>query len=531
MKTDSPVYRELDKSWKSTCRILFKREIGGLGNYQPWLASRCPPIVHEASALTGKDISYAITDYCPGSKRASLDEIWKLKKFPPLSINEIKDMDSLLEAVGERAYYTGNVILGNSANIESSSNCNDSHFVLESGVVSDCKRVGNCSRIKGCEHCFGCDAIAESQFMINAYEAYRCTRCLEAWKSQSCSDCMYVNGLVNSTNCMFCFNVKNKKYAIGNLELEKGKYSSIKEKLVSEISAELEKGKSLPSLSEIVGKCKGHSYAPILKELEKLEKIEKADLSKIDAVFSKTTEIVLGKKLSKIADYSPWLTSHVLRMELGKSIISKKPLLLADYSNYLGYPRQRLVTLLEAEFMGSHIQLEPSEAGKLSFSAISDGISEVAYLSPELIVGMNDNVNECSTEYTSMNSYRSPGVSFSKNTAYSFWPRNADCIFGSSMAFESFFCINSYYSEKLNRCFEVDSSKSCSDSYYLHNCENVNSSLFCFNAKNLSYAVGNTPVGKEQFGKAKAMLLEWINEQLEKKKEVPLSIFNVGCRQ
>ena len=99
------------------------------------------------------------------------------------------------------------------------------------------------------------------------------------------------------------------------------------------------------------------------------------------------------------------------------------------------------------------------------------------------------------------------------------------------MAFECFFCINCYYSENMNRCFEVDSSKSCSDSYYLHNCENVRSSMFCFNAKNLTYAIGNTVVGKEEFDRAKRMLLDWANERLAKKKEVPLSIFDVGCRQ
>jgi len=187
--------------------------------------------------------------------------------------------------------------------------------------------------------------------------------------------------------------------------------------------------------------------------------------------------------------------------------------------------------MLEAEFIGSCLHLEPEEAERLSFSSITEGISKIAYLSPEFFFGENINVVECATQYQSMNSYRSPGVSFSKNTAYSFWPRTSECIFGSSMAFESYYCINCYYSEKLNRCFETDSSKSCSDSYYLHNCENVRSSLFCFNAKNLAYAVGNAVVGKEQFDKTKQMLLEWANGQLSRKKEVPLSIFDVGCGQ
>ncbi len=529
MKSDSPAYAELDRAWKSTCRILLGKEVGELAYFQEWLASLVPRPTHAPSAITGKEITYSISDYCEGSKRASLDEVWKLKQFPPLSINEIKDVETLVQAVRDRAYYTGDVVLGNSDFIERSSNCKDSYYVLDSGIVSDSKCVCNSARIKECEFLFGSDGIGVSKFLVRGFEGYKLTRCLEAWKSQTCSDCYYINGVMNSSDCMFCFNVRNKRHAIGNLELSKDKYASIKKKLVAEMAERLEDEHALPSLIEMVGACKGHGYAPISSELEKLEKITKPDLSKIESAFGRTTELVLGKKRAGMDDYAPWLKSHVLKMEVGKSIISGKPMLLADYSNYLLYPRARLVTLLEAEFIGRHLHLEPQEVENLSLSSIPEVISKIAYLTPEFFFGENYNVIECSTQYQSMDSYRSPGVSFSKNTAYSFWPRTSDCIFGSSMAFESFYCINCYYSEVMNRCFETDSSKACSDSFYLHNCENVRSSMFCFNAKNLTYAVGNTVVGKERFDKARQMLLEWANAQLSKKKSVSLSIFDLGC--
>ena len=531
MQTDSPVCKELGKAWKATCNVLFGTEVGELGQCQEWLSSLNPKLARAPSTLTGKGITYFITDYCKGSKRASLDEVWKLGKFPPLSINEIKDVDSLVEAIRDRAYYTGDVVLGNSKFIEDSSNCKDSYHVLASGAVSDSKYVCSSARVKECEFAFGSDGVGESKFLVRGYECYRLTRCLEAWKSQTSSDCYYVNGVLDSSNCMFCFNVRNKRHAIGNLELPKEKYLSIKQGLVAEMAEQLSEKHSLPSLVEIVGKCRGHGYQPILPGLKKLEKAVKPDLAKIEAIFGNTTEMLLGKRLEGIDTYSPWLRKHVLRMDVGKSIISGKPMLLADYSNYLIYPRNRLVTMLEAEYIGEHLRLGQGEAEKLAFAAISEGIAKVAYLSPEFFFGKNINVTECSTQYQTMNAYRSPGASFTKNTAYSFWPRKGDCIFGSSMAFECFFCINCYYSENLNRCFEVDSSKSCSDSYYLHNCENVRSSMFCFNAKNLTYAIGNTVVGKEEFNRAKRMLLEWANGQLARKKEVPLSIFDVGCRK
>ena len=524
----SSTYNALDKAWKSTCKILFGQEVGELGEFQGWLSSLCPKLARADSTLTGKEITYAVTGYCSGSKRASLDEVWKMEKFPPLSINEIKDVDSLVEAVRERVYYTGNVILGNSASIERSSNCSDSNNVLESGMVSSSKCVCNSARIKECEYVFGSDGIGVSKFLVRGYEGYKLTRCLEAWKSQMCSDCYYVNGLTDSSDCMFCFNARSKRHAIGNLGLPREKYLPIKQKLLSEIAEMLRKEHHLPSLLEIVGNARGDSCGPLLKGLRQLEKAEKHDLSRIESAFGNTSKLVLGKKLSGIDDYAAWLKSHVLKMEVGKSIISGKSMLLADYSNYLLYPRNRLVTRLEAEFIGNHLCLEESEAEKLSLSSTSEGISKIAYLSPEFFFGDNINVIECSTQYQSMDSYRSPGVSFSKNTAYSFWPRTAEFIYGSSMAFESFNCIHCYNSENLNRCFEADSSKSCSDAYFLHNCENVRESMFCFNAKNLTNAIGNAPLPAEQYRKIKSSIISQLADELEEKKSLKWGIFSIG---
>ena len=42
MKTDTPLYVELDKAWKTTCRVLFGGEIGDLKEYEPWLREYLP---------------------------------------------------------------------------------------------------------------------------------------------------------------------------------------------------------------------------------------------------------------------------------------------------------------------------------------------------------------------------------------------------------------------------------------------------------------------------------------------------------
>ncbi|MFH0817693.1 MAG: hypothetical protein V1909_03600, partial [Candidatus Micrarchaeota archaeon] len=86
-----------------------------------------------------------------------------------------------------------------------------------------------------------------------------------------------------------------------------------------------------------------------------------------------------------------------------------------------------------------------------------------------------------------------------------------------------------YNSVKLTRCFEMDSCRSCSDSYFSHNCEGLSNCMFCFNAKSLRYAIGNVEVGREQYMKIKKRVLDEIVKKLEKDKNLDLDIYNIGC--
>jgi len=96
------------------------------------------------------------------------------------------------------------------------------------------------------------------------------------------------------------------------------------------------------------------------------------------------------------------------------------------------------------------------------------------------------------------------------------------------MAWKSSFCINCYNSNRLTRCFEVDASQNCAGTYFAHNCENVQDSMFCFNAKNLHNAIGNAALPAEKFASIKGALLAQMHAELEKKKELKLDIYNIG---
>jgi len=64
----------------------------------------------------------------------------------------------------------------------------------------------------------------------------------------------------------------------------------------------------------------------------------------------------------------------------------------------------------------------------------------------------------------------------------------------------------------------------------MHNCENVQDSMFCFNTKNLKNAIGNAQLAQEKYLGVRNALLAQMHAELEKKKELKLDIYNVGAR-
>ncbi|MCX6769606.1 MAG: hypothetical protein NT051_02915, partial [Candidatus Micrarchaeota archaeon] len=85
---------KIDSDFKNTCRILFGEEIGGLSEFAPYLKETMFPYRMANSCVSGKQVMMSGPYYPRQGKFASQDEIGSLK-FAPLSINEIKDVDSL----------------------------------------------------------------------------------------------------------------------------------------------------------------------------------------------------------------------------------------------------------------------------------------------------------------------------------------------------------------------------------------------------------------------------------------------------
>lgn len=528
MRSASEAYTELDRQWKSTCRAVLGGEIGGLDEFAAYLSSMNDPLSVRRTA-NGENVVMTSSSYCTGSQVQDMGNVDFMKKFEPLSINEIKDIDSLISAVSERAVYSGNIVIGNSKFVESSSEVSDSFFVYKSVRISGCKNAAYSQWMRLSENLFGTNEGGESSFCIRCGIVYRMARSFEAWICGNTSEAYYSYGLEDCHDCIFSFNLIGKSRAIGNMLLPKDKYLELKKKLLAELRAELVKNKRLPSLIDIVNQSKP-DYSDAIAAVKGLQSTPRdLDKSKLDEAFTNASSVILGSPLKGIDNFAQWLSRYSTITRDSKSVLSGITLQASDYPIFKELPHNRLVTQEEALALGEKLVAQEEFAISPSLSSAGEILGKIAYFPPERRLGTYKNLVACQWGAQSTDCYRTVVASHDKCCGYNAWPRNSEHIFGSGLVFHSEFCIKCFDAVQLKRCFEMDSSRDCSDSWFCHNVEAMQNALFCFNTKSKRHAVGNAEVGKEQFAKTKKIVQDFVLENLRKKKDVPLSIYNIGC--
>ncbi len=525
----SEPYDSLDKRFRGACKVLFGKDVGSLSKYEPWLIEHIEPVFHKKSALSGKPVSFAIRNFNHNARFISFDEI-DFNKKNALDTEKITGISSILSQINDRLYYCGNIISGQSGQIEKSSNIDSSFYMSNCSRFYESKYCAFCNfGGVGSEDCFGCNGLGDSALCIKCPETYNYKRCFELWWSQSCSDCYYSIGLNNCSDCMFCFHLKNKRHCIGNVQLTPAECNEAKKRLLSQMAAELEKNGRLPSLVEISKNAKldlsgiqlppddandGENMAPILES------------------FNQASKLVLGKELSGgLLAYEQWLLQKKRAIEKFPSALSKKTVYRGDYCNAALMPKDRLVKANEAFFLADKLKLSHEEAAASSFDSLKHILGKIAFFSPEYYAGTRSNIIQCPQAMDASNCYKAIATVFAKNCAIGMWPRHSEALFGFDAVKKSSFCINCYESVNIKRCFECDSCTSSSDCYFCHNAENCEECMFCFNAKGLRYAIGNVQLPKEEYLKIKKLVLAEIVAKLEKDKKLDLSIYNLGAGQ
>lgn len=519
---NSSIYNDLNKAWKSTCRILLGEEVGELKEYQEWLTALFCQIGKRKSHTSGKDVTLAVDDYSDTSKFISLGEE-KDEAIDPLSINEIKDIDSIAGAISEKWAYTGNRVLGNSAFVEFSDLVTDSQYISNCANIQNVQYAFSLYEAQYSKYVFGSGQLSEGEFLIGFFSGVNNKRCFNSSDNTNSSDLYLSHNCHGCHDLMFSFHQLNKRNCIGNLELPKEKYAELKKKLLGEIAGELKERRRFPHVYQLVPEKELSSEVRITAPPAENE----GDISQIEKAFTSTFKVIFKKDTKGMDQYDEWLSKHIASMYDVESPFGSK-VYFANYPNYpilTIMPRKRLVNYTEALELGKiHIdENKVSELGKLR-----DWVAGTGCFCADFSSGRNTNVMKSAILMDSSNIYKSYVGIKTEYAGINSWPLRSKYLFGCNHIVDSQFSIKCYNSSHLNRCFEIDASARCAGAAFSHNCEGLNDAMFCFNTKGKRYAIGNAQLPPDKFMSLKDSLMEQVADEIIKAKSLKLDIYNIG---
>ena len=519
----SQLYDQLNKDWKSTCKVLFGEEIGELNEYEGWLASLFCHVGKRKSHISGKDVTLAVDDYSDSANFISLGE--EKEETTPLSINEVKDIDGIVEAISERWEYTGNRILGNSASVENSDLVMDSQYVSNCANIQNIQHAFSLYEAQYGKYVFGSGQLSEGEFLIGFFSGVNNKRCFNSSDNTNSSDLYLSHNCHGCHDMIFSFHQLNKRNCIGNLELDKEKYLEIKKRLLGEVADGLKEKKKFPHIYQLIPDEKISDEVKIAVPPAEKE----GEIEQIETAFSSTFKVMFKKETWGMEQYNEWLSRHIASMyEIVSPFDSR--VYFANYANYpilATMPKQRLVNYREALELG---KLHADEKNITSLEELKGWVAKTACLCADFSSGRNTNVMKSAILMDSSNVYKSYVGIKTENVGINSWPLRSKYLFGCNHVVDSQFSINCYNSSHLNRCFEIDASARCAGSMFSHNCEGLNDAMFCFNTKGKRYAIGNSQLPPDQFISLRDGLMGQVADELIKAKSMKLDIYNIGSR-
>ncbi|HQT45287.1 MAG TPA: hypothetical protein PLO51_04865, partial [Candidatus Micrarchaeota archaeon] len=421
---------DINSAWKQTCKVIFGEEVGELAEFAPYLREyHYMPLTIGKSSVSGKEVCMGTDRYCKGAKLISQDEIGFGSQPSALGINEIKDIDSLIGAVGERFCYAGNKVFGTCSGLERVDNCSDSHFISNSHTVVSSKYVGYSAFIRqNSEFIFGSCTLINSSHLIRVLGTDSLVRSFEcSWTTKS-SDMFFTSHCRDCSECMFSFNLRSKKYRIGNLEMERGKYLGLKKKLCAETAQRLRERKSFPSIFGFASKPPAVSVAGLPSKSDigsakgilpsggargnapaKTSSAGAWDRSGVENAFTETSKLVFGKELKGIDNYSGFLSERIEKIYGIKTPFGSE----AFHSHYFRgdrVPEARLVSLEESLELG---KLNIGAGWDGSLSGILERLDSLAFYPTGMAEGNNHNNYTVPVQYTATDSYKVSDSTFS----------------------------------------------------------------------------------------------------------------------
>lgn len=226
-----------------TTRLLFGKPLLPLSRYEEWLRGRVPSgkVVEPA---VGKESVY-LPDYgffrsLPLERVVSFEASEQVSQKSAGGIGEDATLASIASDLKNFAYFVPTFVEGMNADVRDTAVYLSCMSVRDSFDPFTTKKSAYVFSVMDSECLFGAYRTTKSAFLIHCYNCVGVKRCFEMDSAINCADSYFCHNVEDLEHCMFCFNTKAKRYAVGNLEVGRKKYEDVTGFVLERILNELE---------------------------------------------------------------------------------------------------------------------------------------------------------------------------------------------------------------------------------------------------------------------------------------------------
>lgn len=192
-----------------------------------------PQLYRRKCDLSGRDI---ITSLSPESKyKVCHDNVWHSDIWNPLDHGRSFDFSKPFFEQFEALALEIPIPHSTSFNAENSdyawgANLKDCYLLY---IGANCERVHYSSQILDCADSMDCFDVRKTSQCYSCVQSIDLYNCKYVYKSERLSDSDYCFSCRDCKNCLFCYNLSNKEYHIGNKSYTKEEYEAKKHELFS----------------------------------------------------------------------------------------------------------------------------------------------------------------------------------------------------------------------------------------------------------------------------------------------------------
>jgi hypothetical protein len=238
----------IEDAFSNASKVVLGRKLGEIDDYAEYFKQHTAEIEEGVSAVSGKETRithYVSLEMAPRKRISKYLESFEAGKSVSMDSGDLESLDSVVKNLYKIAYFNVEVFIGKNVNIIDCPITFDSSHGYGGAVLGTSKYAVFTMWPELSSHTFGCQLPHTSSFVMNCYYSFRISRGFEVDSCRECSDIYFSHNCEGVADGMFCFNVKNLKYGIGNAAYSPSEYKRMKNSLLEQVSDELEREKKL----------------------------------------------------------------------------------------------------------------------------------------------------------------------------------------------------------------------------------------------------------------------------------------------